>query len=265
MTTLADRAAAAAGRTTSPPQDDHDLGLPTEFVEQFPAPLVDPGIPEPGADGPEQVPVHVAWSRVMGSVNGIAKSGWYGKPGATGSYQFRGVDAALNAFGPACRLHGVLVLPVHTEAAYRDVKTSTGKNSRECTVTVTYRIVGPVGDFLEVQSVGESMDSADKGTAKALSTSLRSLLLLGGLVPTGDAEPDLTNVERGNEAPARTPESYRDEILNLETSQGRLQQIGYELGNLRMLNRLVTNETGGQETLDALGQRIYKERAGGGA
>src|SRR5688572_9845400 len=157
----------------------------------------------------------------MGTVRGIAKNGWYGKPNQNGSYQFRGVDAALNAFGPACRLHGVLVLPVRTEAAYRDVKTSTGKNSRECTVTVTYRIVGPRGDFLEVQSVGESMDSADKGTAKALSTSLRSLLLLGGLVPTSDADPDSTNVERG-EAPVRPAVSYVEEICDHRTSAGRL-------------------------------------------
>lgn len=229
-----------------------------------PTPLEDPQIPEPGPDGPEQVAVHVAWSRVMGTVRGVSKGGWYGKPGATGSYQFRGVDAALNAFGPACRLHGVLVLPVKTEAAYRDVKTSTGKNSRECTVTVTYRVIGPAGDFIEVQSVGESMDSADKGTAKALSTSLRSLLFLGGLVPTGDPEPDMSNVERGD-APQRSALDYRDEIVDPKTTPGRLEQISYELKNARMLHVKVANESNEEETLDDLGMRHYKERTAGGA
>jgi hypothetical protein len=256
MSTIAERAAAAAGRTEPPAAE-------TPAPTYTPAPLQDPGIPEPGPDGPEQVPVWVAWSRVMGTVRGISKDGWYGKPGERGSYQFRGVDAALNAFGPACRLHGVLVLPVTTEAAYRDVKTSTGKNSRECTVTVTYRIIGPAGDSIEVQSVGESMDSADKGTAKALSTALRSLLFLGGLVPTGDPEPDASNVERG-EAPVRQATSYLDEICDPHTSAGRLRQIHYELGSTRQLGTLVTNEVGEEEQIGAMVVRIGKERAAGG-
>lgn len=260
MTSLTERAEMAA-------TGEQPTALAATAPAYTPAPLEDPQIPDPGPDGPEQVAVHVAWSRVMGTVRGVSKGGWYGKPGATGSYQFRGVDAALNAFGPACRLHGVLVLPVKTEAAYRDVKTSTGKNSRECTVTVTYRVIGPAGDFIEVQSVGESMDSADKGTAKALSTSLRSLLFLGGLVPTGDPEPDMSNVERGD-APQRSAQDYRDEIVNPRTTPGRLEQISYELKSARMLHVKVANENGDEETLDDLGMRHYKERtalAAGGA
>lgn len=254
--TLAERAAAKAGRAEQAPATE-----PAAYEAE-----VMPGhnIPEPGPDGPAKVPVWVAWSNVMGEVNGIDKGSWFGKPGQTGSYRFRGVDAALNAFGPACRLHGVLVLPVKTEAAYRDVKTSTGKNSRECTVTVTYRIIGPAGDHLEVQSVGESMDSADKGTAKALSTSLRSLLLLGGLVPTGDPEPDSSNVERG-EAVTRTPRDYLDEILKPSTGRQRLAQINYEIKQAGIHGAMVENENGAEEALGALLFRVGNERIAGGA
>ncbi|WP_405676723.1 ERF family protein [Streptomyces sp. NBC_01511] len=258
MSTIAERAAAAAGRTDDSTVADH-APAPT----YTPAPLQDPDIPEPGPDGPEQVPVWVAWSRVMGEVRGVSKGNWYGKANTSGSYQFRGVDSALNAFGPACRLHGVLVLPIRTETAYRDVKTSGGKPSRECTATVTYRIIGPTGDSIEVQSAGESMDSADKGTAKALSTALRSLLFLGGLVPTNDADPDASNVERG-EAPVRSAVQYLDEICNPHTSAGRLRQIHYELGSTRQLGALVTNEVGEEEQIGAMVVRIGKERAAGG-
>ncbi|MFJ9771142.1 hypothetical protein ACIRVF_07855 [Kitasatospora sp. NPDC101157] len=255
--TLAERAAVKAGRAEPAPATEPETAVPADTTDTL---LNDPCIPEPGPDGPDQVPVHVAWSRVMGTVRGIGKGAWYGDPGARGSYRFRGVDAALNAFGPACRLHGVLVLPVKTDASYRDVKTSTGKNSRECTVTVTYRIIGPRGDHLEVQSVGESMDYADKGTAKALSTSLRSLLLLGGLVPTDDPEPDSVNVERG-EAPVRPAISYLDEITDPTTSVGRLRQIHHELQQNRQANSLVTNEVGDEEPIGAMVIRIGKERA----
>lgn len=254
MGTLTQAAAALAGRAPEQPLYDDNVSL---------APLEDPGIPEPGPDGPERVPVHTAWSRVMGSVQSVGKRDAFGNPNG-GGYLFRGVDSALNAFGPACRLHGVLVLPVKTEAAYRDVKTSTGKNSRECTVTVTYRIVGPEGDFIEVQSVGESMDSADKGTAKALSTSLRSLLFLGGLVPTRDAEIDGGGMERG-EAQVRSAASYLDEITNPTTSVGRLRQIHQELQSTRQAGALVQNEVGDEEQIGLMVVRIGKERAAGGA
>jgi hypothetical protein len=257
MSTIAERAAAAAGRTEETAAEA--VPAPT----YTPAPLTDPGIPEPGPDGPEQVPVWVAWSRVMGDVRGINKGDWYGRPGERGSYQFRGVDSALNSFGPACRLHGVLVLPVHVETAYRDVKTSGGKPSRECTATVTYRIIGPTGDSIEVQSAGESMDSADKGTAKALSTALRSLLFLGGLVPTSDADPDATNIERG-EAPVRSAAEYLDEIAHPQTSAGRLKQIYYELRQSNQLGALVTNETGEEERVGDMVIRLGKERTAGG-
>jgi hypothetical protein len=259
MTTLAERAAAAAGRT-----DTTTLAADAPAAETYAqAPLADPGIPEPGPDGPEQVAVHVAWSRVMGTVRAVGKGDAFGNPNG-GGYRFRGVDSALNAFGPACRLHGVLVLPVKTEAAYRDVKTSTGKNSRECTVTVTYRIIGPAGDHIEVQSVGESMDSADKGTAKALSTALRSLLFLGGLVPTNDVDPDASNIERG-EATLRPATSYRDEVLEDNPSKGRMAQMVHELRQHSRDGDLVQNEVGEEERIGDLILRIGRERgfAGG--
>lgn len=259
MSTIQERAAAAAARAEETAAD----AVPA--TTYTPAPLQDLGIPEPGPDGPEQVPVWVAWSRVMGEVRGIDKGDWYGRPGERGSYQFRGVDSALNAFGPACRLHGVLVLPVHVETAYRDVKTSGGKPSRECTATVTYRIIGPTGDSIEVQSAGESMDSADKGTAKALSTALRSLLFLGGLVPTNDADPDASNVERG-EAPPRSAISYRDEVLEEMPSKARMAQMVYELRQQQRANDLVPNESGDDEPIGDFILRKGAERgfAGGG-
>lgn len=262
MSTLAERAAAAAGRaepTTAPVADEPQTAEPATYT---PAPLADPGIPEPGPDGPERVPVHVAWSRVMGEVRGIGKNDEFKGPG--GGYHFRGIDSALNAFGPACRLHGVLVLPVQVQPSYRDVKTSTGKNSRECTVLVTYRIVGPAGDHIEVQSAGESMDSGDKGTAKAIATALRSLLLYGGLVPTGDPDPDASGVERG-EAPVRKAVEYVDEIADPRTSAGRLRQIHYELRQTGQLGAIVTNEVGDEEPVGEMVVRLGKERAAGGA
>ncbi|WP_282698052.1 ERF family protein [Streptomyces sp. CC208A] len=261
MSTIQERAAAAAGRATGAEQQD-GMSLPPEFVEQFPN-AVDPMADyEPGDDDPEMVPVTIAWLRVRREIRGISKREQYNQAGTR--FNFRGVDTVVNVFGPVTLKHGVNVLSSKVEATYGEKTTAKGTRMRECSVLVTWTIIGPMGDTLTLQTMGEALDTADKATTKAQSVALRTLLLGFGLTPTHDKDPDADRIERGNEAPARSAESYRDEILDKNTSQGRLQQIGYELGNLRMLNRQVQNETGEMETLDSLGRRIYAERAGGG-
>ncbi|AYA21318.1 hypothetical protein DCW30_05630 [Streptomyces alfalfae] len=217
---------------------------------------------EPGDDDPEQVPVGVAWLRVRREIRAIAKGEKYDSFGT--KFNFRGVDTVVNVFGPVTLKHGVNVMSSKVEASYGEKSTKSGGKMRECSVLVTWTVMGPMGDTLTLQTMGEALDTADKSTTKAQSVALRTLLLGFGLTPTHDQDPDADRVERGNDAPARSAESYRDEILDKKTSPGRLQQISYELANQRMLNSQVTNEIGEQETLDALGRRIYGERTGGG-
>ncbi|WP_234391675.1 ERF family protein [Streptomyces sp. CB02613] len=261
MTTLAERAAAAAGRpdtTTAPVPEEYTL---PEVTEQTPA--VDPMADyEPGDDDPDMIPVHLAWLRVRKEVRAIAKGEQYSAPGT--KFNFRGVDTVVNTFGPVTLKHGVNVFPVQVDATYRDTTTNKGNKMRECTVRVSWLIVGPKGDTLSLQTQGEALDSADKGTAKAQSVALRVLLLTGGLTPTHDKDPDSSHIERGESA-ARTPESYRDEQLDKGTSPSRLNQIRNELRDLGMLNSRVQNETGELETLDSIGGRMYRERTSGGA
>jgi hypothetical protein len=248
---LADRAAELA-RPTDRPAESTPTADPAPAA---PFELADTHIPEPGPEGPERVPVHVAWSRVMATVGAVGKD----QGGTSGiNYKFRGVDMALNVFGPACRLHGVLVLPVNVAASYRDAKTSTGKATRECTVLVTYRIVGPAGDHLDVMAAGESLDSGDKGSAKAQAVALRTLLFHAGLVPVED--PDSGQQHERGEANVRNASSYRDEAVHPATSLQRLQQMYRELTEHRMVGALVVNETGDDEPIGQLVARVGKER-----
>jgi ERF superfamily protein len=257
---LRENAAAAAGRTLiaeahDRPDDDVPPG------EDF-APTPDPMAGyEPGEDDPEMVPVHLAWLRVRKEVRAIAKGEQYNAAGTR--YNFRGVDTVVNTFGPVTLKHGVNVLPTRVDAEYRDTTTSKGNKMRECTVCVSWLIVGPKGDTLALQTQGEALDSADKGTAKAQSVALRVLLLTGGLTPTHDKDPDASHVERG-ENPIRPAATYLDEVCNPQTSAGRLRQIHHELGSTRQLGALVTNEVGDEEQIGAMVVRIGKERAAGG-
>ena len=146
--------------------------------------------------------VVAALSAVMADVQAIRKGQKNTAPNA--NYMFRGIDAVMNAVGPALRTHGVVIVPECVESHYRDVQTSTGKPSREATVTVTYRAYGPAGDSIIMQSAGEAMDSGDKGTPKAMSVAYRTLLLQALTIPTDEPEPDSQTYERAAQ-PRREP------------------------------------------------------------
>ena len=139
--------------------------------------------------------VFEAWSRVMEDVQAIGKNQRNNAPNA--NYNFRGIDAVMNAVGPVLRKQGVFVVPESAEASYRDVQTSTGKPSREATVMVHYRVYGPLGDSFPMCSPGEAMDSGDKGTPKAMSVAYRTVLLQALTIPTDDPDPDSQTYERG--------------------------------------------------------------------
>ena len=261
MSILAERAAAAAGHTLDAPTDDTQVA-PVPTIER--PELPDFGEYEPGPDDPEMVPVHIAWLRVRKDVRAIAKREQYNGGGT--HFNFRGVDTVVNTFAPVTLRHGVNILPVNVEATYRDTTSAKGSKMRECTVRVTWLVMGPMGDTLPVplRSQGEALDSSDKGTAKAQSVALRVLLLEAGLTPTHTPDPDSQYIERG-EAPVRPAASYLDEITDPGTSVGRLRQIHKELQQTRQVGALVTNEVGEEEPVGAMVVRIGKERAAGGA
>lgn len=136
-----------------------------------------------------------ALAGVMEDVQAVRK----GDRNTQQGYVFRGIDAVVNAVGPAFRKRGVVCVPARTTAHYRDVQTNTGKPSRECTVTVMYRFYGPAGDFIECEVPGESMDFGDKGAPKAMSVAYRIALLQALCIPTDDPDPDAQSYERGDE------------------------------------------------------------------
>lgn len=151
----------------------------------------------------EKPSVIEALSRVMGDVQAVGKESRNSQQG----YAFRGVDAVMNAVGPALRRHGVVIVPEHVETHYRDAQTTSGKATREVTVVVTYRAHGPAGDSIVLQAPGEALDVSDKGTPKAMSVAYRTALLQALTIPTDEPDPDAAYYERAGAAPAAPPPS----------------------------------------------------------
>jgi hypothetical protein len=254
MTSLTERAEQAA--TGPAPASE------PEYAPQ-PAAMPDPMADyEPGDDDPEMVPVGVAWLRVRRDIRAIGKGELYNQSGT--KFNFRGVDTVVNVFGPVTLKHGIHIMSSKVEATYSEKSAKSGNRMRECSVLVTWTVMGPMGDTFTLQTMGEALDTADKSTTKAQSVALRTLLLGFGLTPTHDTEPDADRIERG-ESPIRTAVSYRDEILEPGTSRQRLAQINYEIKQAGLYESFVTNEVGEEEKLGLFLFRIGQERIQGGA
>lgn len=130
--------------------------------------------------------VFEAWNAVMADVRGVGKGGWNEQQ----KFKFRGVDAVMNAVGPALREHQVTIVPIGTAAEFERYDSQRGANMRGCTVTIDYRVYGPAGDFFDGQMIGESADSGDKGVTKAESVAYRQFLLQALCLPTDEPDPD---------------------------------------------------------------------------
>jgi hypothetical protein len=136
--------------------------------------------------------VNEALAAVMADVTSVAKT----ERNSHQNYSFRGIDAVVNAVGPALRKHGVVLLPevVHMKSE----QVSVGRNNtqmRSVMVQVRYTFVGPEGDSVSGVAVGESMDSGDKATPKAMSVALRTFLLQALMLPTDEPDPDSFSYE----------------------------------------------------------------------
>ena len=190
----------------------------------------------------DQPNIYAVMSAAMEEVQAVRKEGFNDSQ----RYNFRGVDQVVNAVGPIFRKHHIIPVPHHCVANYRDVLTSTGKPNREVTVTATYRFYGPAGDFIETLVPGESMDSGDKGTAKAMSVAYRIVLLQLLCIPTDERDPDQDAYERAVVDPVVEARVAVKDAW--EANRGEFHQAAVE--------KDFTEWTQGEVLLDAPAQRL---------
>lgn len=136
--------------------------------------------------------VHEAVTAVMEDVGAVRKDG----RNTQQNFNFRGVDAVVNAVSPAMRKHGLTVHPSKVEHRPSSKQLSGGKIATSIDVIVDYTFTGPEGDTFTAQVAAESFDLGDKATAKAMSVAYRTCLLQTFALPTDDTDPDEQTYER---------------------------------------------------------------------
>lgn len=157
-------------------------------------------------------------NKVMEDVGAVRK----GDRNSQQNFNFRGIDAVMNAVSPALRKHGVVVTPEVQSCEFGTVEI--GKNHTSmghCRVTVTYKFWAPDGTYISATVVGEAMDSGDKAHAKAMSVAFRTCLLQTLCLPTDEIDPDAESYER---APARGRAPKASEPVAQETDELSAEQ-----------------------------------------
>lgn len=198
--------------------------------------------------------VQQAWAAVMADVRALSKDQ---RNNSGGGFNFRGVDDVMNACGPALRTHGVSVIPTSVDLRTRDAQTTTGKAAHETMVVVTYAIHGPAGDSMPGASAGESLDSGDKATPKAMSVAYRTFLLQALCLPTHETDPDAETYERTQVAeptPAERAQQAADRLPTL-TAPNQVEHMRSVAESMRLMDEQVTDET---TALFTLGQLIAR-------
>lgn len=109
-------------------------------------------------------------------------------------FNFRGIDAVINAVSGPLRKHGVMVYPQLQKMEKGTASTSGGKTMNTVVVTVDYVFTDGVGDLL-VRVPGEAFDSGDKCVAKAMSVAYRTALIQALSLPTDEPDPDIYSYE----------------------------------------------------------------------
>ena len=165
---------------------------------------------------PNPAGVYGAFAAAMQEIGAVGKDsrneqGW----------MFRGIDAVMNAVGPAFRKHGLFLLPEVLD--HNLVATPRGNKTPviSATVKVRYTVVHSDGSSFSGVAPGEGNDFSDKATAKAMSVALRTFLIQSLVLPTDEEDPDAVSIERGvpqapPAAPVTIPDDWQDWVQAAE-------------------------------------------------
>lgn len=173
-------------RTAGIPVEEFRITTEVDMTEETtPEEVMAPAPAEPTP--PTLVERLVAVKREVGAVGKADRNSAQG-------FNFRGIDAVLNAVAGPFMKHGVMVYP-RLQSLDKGTA-STAKGSVMNTVVVTVEYVFTDGkDRIVTVVPGEAFDSGDKCVAKAMSVAYRTALIQTLSLPTDEPDPDSESYE----------------------------------------------------------------------
>ena len=129
--------------------------------------------------------IYAAINAVMNDVGVVAKT----DVNSFDRYNFRGIDAVMNALSPAMIKNKVFVVPEVIESTREERQAQKdNKTMIYTTVKVRYTFYADDGSHVEAVVMGEAMDRSDKSTNKAMSAAFKYACFQTFCIPTEEFE-----------------------------------------------------------------------------
>jgi hypothetical protein len=184
---------------------------------------------------------------VMTDVQGVAKK----DKNLSQGFNFRGIDAVVNAVGPEFRKHGGFLMPRVISKTASILPTKSGGSMNAVSLEVEFSIYGDEGEPVTGTVFSEANDSGDKATAKAMSVALRTFLLQALLLPTDEPDPDSQSYEIGAVA-ALTQADVEKVIALIKAAPNKSTLREIWKNNATHLDQQFPDDFGGLTTLKTL-------------
>lgn len=115
-------------------------------------------------------------------------------------YTFAGEADLIRAVRGAMIENGLTLTPIGAEEVYSAMRAAkSGKEMPHIRLRLTYRLAHhPSGEHIDIQTVGESLDTSDKAANKAMTAGLKYCVRQAFLIETGD-DPDVVAHFRDSE------------------------------------------------------------------
>lgn len=105
--------------------------------------------------------------------------------GGSGSYKFRGIDDIYNSLSVIMAKHGLCVLPKYSDKQVLERQSAKGNALFYTTIRGEFDFVSSHdGSKHTISTIGEAMDSGDKGANKAMSAAYKYACLQTFCIPT---------------------------------------------------------------------------------
>ncbi len=177
--------------------------------------------------GAAHPPVRVLLAQVMAAVRAVGKHDY----NQGQKFNFRGIDAVLNAVGPALRDVGIVPKPDYDDPKITYLESKDGKRQVHVVIGARFEFLGPAGDSETVHVFGEAMDTGDKAISKAASVAFRTALIQTLALPTDEPDPDASSYDIATaSAPDEdSPSVLRARIAEVVQAKGwTLEEAGHD-------------------------------------
>ena len=121
-------------------------------------------------------------------------------------FMYRGIDAVMNALNPVLTENRMFCVPEVLEQHREERQTRNGGNLIYSILKMRYTLYAEDGSSVSAVVIGEGMDSADKGSNKAMSVAYKYAMFQIFSIPTEEmADPDAETPPESTRKPAQAP------------------------------------------------------------